>query len=204
MKESLKVWVSTLKVFRSCGTLPYWNLCEVGVALSRGEKDGHKYLVKMDRDEYDDFILLDDLSKLWDSIVEEFKTLRHDSRIHEFETNKRKLLNEGGKKIAELAMLESLKLEQSSEFLSTLISRGYKFKSYYEKGDLQYWDDIEQALQRVNYHDHKMGVLADSLKGPEVTKSPFYKNMAFLRKAMKMDISDNITVRSYFATLELV
>ena len=209
MTESLKHGVSSLKAYKSCGTLPYWNLCECGVAISNAKKDStnllnaYRYLLKMDRDEYEDFEIGEDLTEQWESIVNEFKTLRHDSRIHEFETNKRKLLNEGAKKISELAMLESLKIEQSSEFLSTLISRGYKLKTYYEKGDPQYWDDIEEALQRVNYHDHRIGVLVDSLKGPDVTVSPFYKNMAYLRKAMKMDLSDNISVRSYFATLEL-
>lgn len=209
MIESLKHTQTSLKLYKTCGTLPYWNLCEVGVALSKAVNGGdaitqaYRFLVRCERDDYIGLVIEEDLSELWETIIEEFKGIRHSSALHEAETNKRKLVKESAKKIGELAMIESLKLEQDTEFLKAMISRGYNFKSSYEKGDHLYWEHIEQAEQRVNYHDHRIGVLVDSLKGPMVTETPFYKNMAYLSHVLKREIPENITVRGYFATLEL-
>ena len=209
MNESLTVGQNTLKVYKSCGTLPYWNLCECGVALGKAakgeieERQAYRFLIKADWDEYDDLVIEEDLSEVWEKIVEEFKTIRHDSKIHEAETNKRKLIKESAKRIGEEAMIESLKIEQDTEFLAVMISRGYNFKEYYEKGDPDYWSHIEEAENRIKYHDHRIGVLRDSLKGPDIVETPYYKNMAYLSKVLKTEVPKDITVRGYFAKLDL-
>lgn len=155
-----------------------------------------KYLERLpDRFDYESLESKEDLTSIWESILEEYGELEKSSGISNDIKKRGRLINRWAMYLEEQALIKSLYIESDFEVLKKLESRGYRFDHIKSKED--YWKALEAASKRVHYHITFMEKIKLSLDKEHETPKNLYDTALALLSENNITFSEDITVKRY-------